>query len=164
MKASFSSVALALLIVSSLSAFGDPADTLRLLGLPKTELLSQYGAPKQILGPEDGYQTYEYPNGLSVVIRQGKVVQYVAKDNSGYKTETGIGLGSDIGAVTKVYGDYTGTEEVEQWFGGRKQNVLYHHPKYDRFKINYAERDVIFMFDGNKKVESIWVGYIFPKE
>jgi hypothetical protein len=164
MRIAFHQSLLAAFILSSISAFAGETDTLQLLGISKADLLSQYGPPKQILGPEEGYQTYEYPDGLGVVIHKDKIVQYVAKRPSGYVTDKGIKLGSDISNVTKAYGDFIDTEEVDQWLVGNKQRTLYHHPKHDGYKINYAESDLVFMFDKNKKVESIWVGYIFPKE
>lgn len=135
-----------------------------LLGISQSDLVSKRGTPQQILGPTDGFQTYEYPDGLAAVVHQGKVVQCIARKPSTYQTDKGIGLGADLSDVTRAYGQYTSTENVEQWFGGNKQKVLYRHPKFDRYKINYAESDLVFMFDQNKKVESIWVGYIFPRE
>ena len=164
MKAANLFVGLFAIILLTLPAFSGDTDTLRLIGASKTEVLSRYGQPSQILGPEQGYQTYEYPDGLGIVIRQGKVVQYISKSDSRYKTDKGIRIGSSLADVTRAYGAYTSTEEVGQWFAGDKQKVLYHHPEFDRYKINYAESDVLFMFDKDKKVESIWVGYIFPKE
>ena len=164
MKAASLLVGLFAILVPTLSALAGGTDTLSLLGMPKTEVLSRFGKPEKILGPEHGYQTYEYPDGLGIVIHDGKVVQYVAKGTSTYRTDKGIRIGSEAGDVTEAYGNYTATEDVEEWFGGRKQKVLYHHPKFNRYKINYAESDVIFVLDGDKKVESIWVGYIFPKE
>lgn len=164
MKAKPLYVALIISLLPCAPVFGGATDTLSLLGLSKSDLIRKYGAPVRILGPEDGYQTYEYSDGLGIVVHQGTVVQYVAKAHSDFKTDKGISLGSHIGEVTRAYGDYTDTQEVKQWFGGGKQRILYHHPAYDRYKLNYFDSDVIFLFDRSQQVESIWVGYIFPKE
>src|SRR4051812_27892612 len=36
-------------------------DEVSLIGLPKDEALRRLGAPEEIAGPEEGYQTYDYP-------------------------------------------------------------------------------------------------------
>ena len=156
-------LAFLLLLVFAVSVLGKGSDTLGLLGLSHTGLLVRLGSPEKVLGPPSGYQTHEYPGGLAVVLRDGKVVQYVVR-GSLYKTDKGVGVGSDLSDVTSAYGAVITTENVEQWFAGNKQKVLYHHPGFDRYKINYADADLIFFFDGHRKVELVWVGYIFPKE
>jgi hypothetical protein len=135
-----------------------------LIGRPKAEAVKQLGKPASIAGPESGYQTYEYPErGLSVVFQDGKVVQTVLNGSS-EKTTLGVGIGTPMPQVTKVYGNYKREEEVKKWFGGNVPHVLYHHKEFNKYKINYPEQDLIFMFDGDKKVERITVGYIFPIE
>lgn len=100
-------------------ALAEMSDNLPLLGISKEELVSRYGQPKNILGPATGYQTYEYPKGLAVVVHDQKVVQYVAKGVSDYRTEKGIRIGSDISDVVAQYGNYTSTEKAADWFSGR---------------------------------------------
>ena len=149
-----------------LAGCGQPSTGTRsLLGRDKANALDELGEPSKILGPAEGYQTYHYAKrGLGVVFHDNTVVQYVIRTNSSLKTEMGIGIGADISDVTGSYGQYKRTEEVTEWFGGNAPKVLYHHKQLNRYKINYPDSDLIFMFDGNKKVEMITVGYIFPVE
>ena len=142
-----------------------PVDTAHLIGLPKDDALNKLGKPSLIEGPEAGCQTYEYTNsGLSVVFAHNKVVQFMIGTGSSEKTSLGIGIGATMPEVTKLYGDYTREEEVQEWFGGNVPRVLYHHRQTDRYKINYPEKDLLFQFDKDKRVEVIVVGYIFPVE
>lgn len=142
---------------------GDGFDTP--IGLSKDEALKILGNAEKILGPADGYQTYDYHSqGFGVVFCEGKVVQVQINTGSEYKTRLGIGIGSDISEVTKAYGDTKRQEEVKEWFGGLVPNVLYHHPEFDKYKINYPDKNYIFFFDADKKVECFEIGYIYPIE
>ncbi len=142
--------------------FGNAAlDEVALIGLSKEEAVKRLGEPEQILGPEEGFQTYEYAtrHQLSVVFNAGKLVQYLLRPESKAKTAKGVQLGSHLGAVTKAYGDFAREEDVSEWFSGAEARVLYHHPEYKKFKLIYPEADLIFMFDAEKAVELIWVGF-----
>jgi hypothetical protein len=142
--------------------FGSPdLDAVTLIGLSKAEALKRLGEPETISGPEEGYQTYEYPTRyqLSVVFHGGKLNQYVVRPNSKAKTARGIQVGSHLGAVTKEYGDFAREEEVREWFAGSEARVLYHHAEFKKFKLNCPQADLIFMFDGERAVEWIWVGF-----
>ena len=142
-----------------------PAGPPALIGHSKPDALSSLGKPTLVQGPENGYQTYHYAErGLDVVFHDGKVVQYGIRTNCTLKTDKGIGIGADISEVTRAYGQYKRAEQVTEWFGGKVARVLYHHKEFNRYKINYPDSDLIFLFDGNKKVENITVGYIFPVE
>lgn len=136
-------------------------DEVTLIGLPKEDALKRLGQPEIVLGPEEGFQTYEYParHQLSVVFRDGKLVQYVLGGDSKAKTAKGIQLGSYLSAVTAQYGDFSREEEVAEWFGGSTARVLFHHAEYNKFKLIYPDADVTFMFDAEKAVELIWVGF-----
>ena len=142
--------------------FGIPAlDEVALIGLPKDEALKRLGEPEQILGPEEGLQTYDYSAGhqFSVVFQDGKLVQYMLRSSSKAKTAKGIQMGAHLAAVTAQYGDFTREEEVAEWFGGTDRRVLYHHPEFNKFKIIYPDADLFFMFDSERAVEVIWVGF-----
>lgn len=144
--------------------FGKPElDGVTLLGLPKEEALKRLGEPEQILGPEAGYQTYEYGqrHGLSVVFHSSKLVQYVVRPNSKAQTAEGIHIGSPLGAVTMHYGNFTREETVTEWFAGLESKVLYGHPESGKFKINYQDAGMTFMLDAEKAVKFIWVGWIW---
>ena len=126
-----------------------------LIGISRTELISQLGEPSQIVDA-----THEYPDqGLSVIVLDEKVIQYVIKRDSNRQTPLGVKIGTPVTEVTKLYGNYTAEEEVEKWFTGEAPHVLYHHGESDKYKINYPEEHLIFMFDKNKRVDSIWVGF-----
>jgi hypothetical protein len=142
--------------------FGNRAlDGVGLIGLPKEEALKLLGDPDQTLGPEEGYQTYDYAktHQFSVVFHAGKLVQYVIGGDSKARTSKGVELGSHVSKVTKAYGDFTREEDVTEWFGGSDPRVLYHHAEFNKFKINYQQPDLIFMFDAERAVELIWVGF-----
>ncbi len=152
-------------LVSTVRKGSTTSDSPPLIGQSKLDALSDLGTPTLVGGPEDGYQTYHYAGrGLDVVFNDGKIVQYAIRTNCTLKTDTGVGIGADMSEVTRAYGQYKRTEEVTEWFGGNVSRVLYHHKEFDRYKINYPDSDLIFMFDCSKKVELIMVGYIFPVE
>ena len=131
-----------------------------LIGMTKSDLSKELGEPNQIVDA-----THEYPDqGLSVIIHDEKVLQYVIKRGSDLQTDLGVKIGMPISEVNKLYGDYKTEEEVEKWFTGDAPHVLYHHGEYDKYKINYPDKNLIFMFDEKKRVESIWFGFPLPKE
>ena len=126
-----------------------------LIGMTKSDLSKELGEPSQIVR-----STHEYPDqGLSVMVHGEKVIQYIIKRGSNRQTPLGGTIGTPMTEVTKLYGNYTAEEEVEKWFTGDAPHVLYHHGEYDKYKINYPKEHLIFMFDKNKRVESIWVGF-----
>ena len=139
-------------------------DSLNYLGMSFETMIAKLGQPKSVSGPAEGMQTWEYNEGISLVIQNEKVVHYIIKAGANYQTDKGINVGDPISKVTKAYGEPTETIVVEKWFAGNRQQVLYHHQKNNYYKINYANHDVIFWFDRDKKVESIRVGYIYPVE
>lgn len=152
-------------LVSTVKKGCTTGDSPPLIGQSKLDALHDLGKPTLVQGPEAGYQTYHYAErGLDVVFNNGKIVQYTIRGNCTLKTDAGVGIGADISEVTRAYGQYKRTEEVAVWFGGNVSRVLYHHEEFDKYKINYPDRDLIFIFDRNKKVELIMVGYIFPVE
>jgi len=124
-----------------------------LIGITRADLIARLGEPSQITGV-----TYEYP-GLSVMVRRDKVVQYAITRESTRQTPAGIRIGTPLSDVTRLHGAYESEENVEKWFAGDEPSVLYHHEKYNKYKINYPEEHLIFMFDEKKCVESIWVGF-----
>ena len=126
-----------------------------LIGITKADLVGWLGEPSQVIG-----STYEYPDhGLGVVVKDDRVIQYMIKRGSDRQTPLGVKIGTPMSEVTKMYGAYESEENVEKWFAGDEAGVLYHHEKHDKYKINYPEEHLIFMFDKNKSVESIWVGF-----
>lgn len=124
-----------------------------LIGITKADLINRLGEPSQVAG-----ETHEYP-GLSVVMHRDKVIQYVVKQGSTRQTPAGVRIGTPLSDVTRLYGAYESEEDVEKWFAGDESGVLYHHGKFNKYKINYPEEHLVFMFDGKKCVESIWVGF-----
>ena len=144
---------------------GSSVDSLNLLGVDLAAVIGKWGQPGSVAGPKTGLQTWEYPEpGLSIVFKEGKVVHYIAKNAKTYQTGKGLSIGSTLTEVTDKFGETTRKVMVEKWFAGNEQKVLYHHPGYDKYKINYHDHDVIFRFDKDQKVESIGVGYIYKKE
>lgn len=130
-----------------------------LIGMTKSDLSKELGEPRQIV-----HSTHEYPDqGLSVTVLDEKVIQYIIKQGSNRQTPLGVKVGTPMAEVTKLYGNYTAEEEVEKWFTGDAPHVLYHHDEYDKYKINYPDKNLIFMFDEKKCVESIWFGFPPPK-
>jgi hypothetical protein len=126
-----------------------------LIGISRADLITKLGEPSQIVNA-----TYEYPDqGLSVIVLDEKVLQYVIKRGSGRQTDLGVKIGTPMSEVTSLYGEYKKEEEVKKWFAGDEPDVLYHHAQNDKYKINYPGRNLTFMFDGNKNVEAIWVGF-----
>jgi len=126
-----------------------------LIGIARVDLIKQLGEPSQIVS-----STHEYPDqGLSVIVHDEKVIQYVIKQGSNRQSPLGVKIGTPMTEVTRLYGDYKTEEGVEKWFAGDAPHVLYHHGEYDKYKINYPEKGLIFMFDKKKCVESIWVGF-----
>jgi hypothetical protein len=136
-------------------------DEVSLIGLSKEEALKRLGEPDRIDGPEEGFQTYNYATRLQldVVFREGKLVQYIVRVESKAKTAKGVTMGAHLAAVTAQYGDYSREEDMTEWFGDSEAKVLYHHPEFNKFKIIYPNADVFFMFDEQRNVEVIWVGF-----
>jgi hypothetical protein len=89
-------------------------DEVTLIGLSKEEALKRLGDPEQILGPEEGFQTYEYAarHQLSVVFNAGKLVQYLLRPDSKAKTAKSVQLGSHLGAVTKAYSQVSSIDDT----------------------------------------------------
>jgi hypothetical protein len=126
-----------------------------LIGISRANLITKLGEPSQIVNT-----TYEYPDqGLSVIIHEGKVLQYVIKKGSERQTPLGVGIGDPISKVAELYGNYKTQEEVTKWFAGDEPHVLYHHGEFSKYKLNYPDSKLIFMFDKDKNVESIWFGF-----
>lgn len=126
-----------------------------LIGITKADLTRQLGEPSQVAG-----STYEYPDhGLSVMVKDDRVIQYIIKRGSTRHTSAGVSIGTPLSDITGLYGAYESEEDVEKWFAGDESGVLYHHGKYNKYKINYPEEHLTFIFDKNKRVESIWVGF-----
>ena len=140
-------------------------DEVSLIGLPKDEALRRLGAPEEIAGPEDGYQTYDYPkrHQLAVVFYEGKLVQYMVRADSKARTTKDVTMGAHLAAVTAKYGDFSREEDVTEWFAGDEGKVLYHHAEFKRFKLNYTDADILFMFDDDRNVNVFWVGFFSSK-
>ena len=146
-------ILLALLTCSSCQHFRSPAP--ELIGTTKADLITQLGVPDKIVR-----STHEYPSlGLSVMIHDDKVLQYIVKKGSARRTPLGIGIGDPISKVAELYGEYKTQQEVTKWFAGDAAHVLYHHGKHNKYKLNYPDSKLIFMFDKDKKVEEMWFGF-----
>ena len=147
-------ISLSLLISLGLCGCRTSAPT-ELIGITRAELIAQLGEPTQIVDA-----THEYPDqGLSVIVLDEKVIQYTIKQGSNRQTPLGVKIGTPMTEVTRLYGNYTAEEEVEKWFTGDAPHVLYHHGEFDKYKINYPDKNLIFIFDEKKLVESIWFGF-----
>ncbi len=114
-----------------------------LVGISRADLITQLGEPSQIVNA-----THEYPDqGLSVIVLDEKVLQYVIQRGSDRQTALGVKIGTPMSEVTNLYGEYKKEEEVKKWFVGDAPNVLYHHAQNDKYKINYPGRNLTFTFD-----------------
>ncbi len=146
-------VLLGLLTCSSCQHFRPSAS--ELIGTTKEDLIVQLGEPDTIV-----HSTHAYPSrGLSVIIHDDKVLQYIIKNGSDRQTPLGVGIGDPISKVTERYGKYKTQQEVVKWFAGDEPHVLYHHGEFNKYKLNYPDSKLIFMFDEDKNVESIWFGF-----
>jgi hypothetical protein len=87
----------------------------------------------------------------------------MVRADSKAKTANGLTMGAHLAAVTAKYGDYSREEDVTEWFGGDEAKVLYHHAEFKKFKLNYTDSDILFMFDDNRNVDVFWVGFFSSK-
>ncbi len=154
------------LLVALLSVSSILNAELPILGASQRKTIRSFGSPDQILGPKNGIQTYEYSTrGIAIVFKNHHVYQYIIKKNNSYFTTTkGISIGSSLSTVTDKYGQTKETINVEKWFTGYLPKVLYHHPKYNKYKINYPNHNLFFQFNKNKNVERIVFGFIYAKK
>lgn len=136
------------------------------IGLTKAEVIAALGPdanPDAVGGPDpescEEFHPKNAPDGLFVMIEEGKVARVSLTDLSPVKTDKGLGLGDTADAVKAAYGaDAVATphkyqdkpaEYITVWEGG---------PRKEPYVQDEAARGLVYEVDGAGKVGMIHAG------
>ena len=142
---------------------GPPPTATSLIGLTRAELVAQFGEPDDARQSAPGVEGLLFDDGgiyLDVSVQDGQVVNVIVPMASSLKLDTGIGYASSLVEVTRIYGDFGSTQDIQGDMKGSDYSAgtLYHDTKTDKYKLRYDEPPLLFYFDANKKVHVFSVG------
>lgn len=128
------------------------------VGMPLEDFQRMFGEPMSTEKGAQGLTVLNYAgsDGLAVYFIDGRVAYWIVKPNSTLLTPKNIGIGSHMEAVIEAYGNWDSEQTVSTWFAGEKARTLYHHPEFDKYKLNYPDEGLVFIFDKEKNVELIY--------
>ncbi len=128
-----------------------------LLGMTAPQVVALLGKPAGAGDSLEDASRLDYSaQGLVLSLRNGAVRMWTATKGCKLQTLEGVGIASGLEAVAGAYGKWDRQEDVEKWFAGDDPNVLYHHAKYERYKLNYPSRGLVVIFDSKRQAEVIY--------
>ena len=136
------------------------------IGMTKDEVIAAVGptrTPDAVGGPEpescEEFRPERAPEGMLVMIEQGKLSRISLVDMSTVKTDKGLGLGDTADTVKTSYGDQAKAsphkyqdkpaEYITWWKGG---------PRAEPYVQDEAARGIVYEIDGTGKVGMIHAG------
>lgn len=136
------------------------------IGMTRAEIVAAVGdnsVPGGVGGPEpelcDEFHPARAPEGLYVMIEEGKLSRITAAELSTVKTDKGLGLGDTADAVKAAYGDKAKAsphkyqdkpaEYVTVWSGG---------PRSEPYVQDETARGIVYEIDGTGRVGAIHAG------
>jgi hypothetical protein len=136
------------------------------IGMSEQEVIAALGAdrnPDAVGGPDEAacneYRPERAPDGLWVMIQEGKLTRITIAELSALKTDKGFGLGDAADAVKAAYGDQATAsphkyqdkpaEYVTVWSGG---------PRSEPYVEDEKARGIVYEIDGTGKVGAIHAG------
>ena len=136
------------------------------IGMTKDEVIAAVGntrTPDAVGGPEpeacEEFRPERAPEGVLVMIVEGKLSRISLVDLSTVKTDKGLGLGDTSDTVKTAYGDQAKAsphkyqdkpaEYVTWWKGG---------PRTEPYVQDEAARGIVYEIDGTGKVGAVHAG------
>lgn len=136
------------------------------IGMTKDEVIAAVGptrTPDAVGGPDEEacteFQPQRTPDGLWVMIEDGKLSRITVGDLSTIKTDKGFGVGSTPAEVKAAYGAAARSSEhkyqdapaeyITVWSGG---------PRNEPYVQDNAARGIVYEVDGTGKVGAVHAG------
>lgn len=136
------------------------------IGMTKDEVTAAAGAdsnPGAVGGPDpescDEYRPANAPEGLMVMIQDGKLTRISLVELSSLKTDKGLGIGDTAEAVKSAYGTAaTSTPHKYQDAPAAYITAWTGSPRTEPYVEDPAARGIVYEIDGTGKVGAIHAG------
>ena len=137
------------------------------IGMTRAEVVAALGEdddPEAVGGPEpescDEWRPARAPEGMLVMIEEGRLTRISLIDESKVKTDRGLGLGATAAAVRSVYGPALRPEPHKYEEAPAEYLVVWAKgaPKDDRSEVPAASRGIKYEVGGKGAVQTISAG------